>query len=148
MLTLPPSVKIWLRTQPVDMRKGFDGLLAIAQQAAKHIALDPITTAQSKRVPKVITGTIATGDVFVASPKKSTLLHKTFGADAVEMEGAAVAQVCWQWNVPCLVIRSISDSADHNAVYDARVFRRIAAHNSATLVAEIVARLRPHPAGK
>ena len=31
MLTLPPSVKIWLSTEPVDMRKGFDGLMAVAQ---------------------------------------------------------------------------------------------------------------------
>lgn len=32
MLTLPPSVRIWLSVEPVDMRKGFDGLVAIAQQ--------------------------------------------------------------------------------------------------------------------
>jgi transposase len=32
VLTLPPSVRIWLSAEPVDMRKGFDGLLAIAQQ--------------------------------------------------------------------------------------------------------------------
>ncbi|NQT51306.1 5'-methylthioadenosine/adenosylhomocysteine nucleosidase [bacterium] len=128
---------------PADKR-----LVAIAQQAAKHIALDRIETAEGKRSPKVITGTVTTGDVFVASPRKSKQLHETFGADAVEMEGAAVAQVCWQWNVPCLVIRSISDRADDNAARDARLFRRIAAHNSATLVAEIVARLHPPPAGK
>lgn len=29
MLTLPPSVKIWLATEPIDMRKGFDGLLGV-----------------------------------------------------------------------------------------------------------------------
>lgn len=31
MLTLPPSVKIWLATEPVDMRKGFDGLMTIVR---------------------------------------------------------------------------------------------------------------------
>jgi len=31
MLTLPPSVKIWLATEPVDMRKGFNGLTNIAR---------------------------------------------------------------------------------------------------------------------
>jgi len=35
VLTLPPSVKIWLSAEPVDMRKGFDGLLGIAQQEWK-----------------------------------------------------------------------------------------------------------------
>ena len=31
MLSLPPSVKIWIATTPVDLRKGFDGLAAIVQ---------------------------------------------------------------------------------------------------------------------
>lgn len=40
MLTLPPSVRIYLAAQPVDMRKGFDGLAAIVQNAWK---LDPFS---------------------------------------------------------------------------------------------------------
>ncbi len=118
-----------------------ENLLKVAKASAKRIALDPIATRDGKRTPKVVTGTVATGDVFVASPAKSKQLHAEFKADAVEMEGAAVAQVCWQWRVPCLVIRSISDTADDNAVLDARMFRRIAARNSALLVADIVAHL-------
>jgi transposase len=31
MLTLPPSVKIWLATEPIDMRKGYDGLIGVVQ---------------------------------------------------------------------------------------------------------------------
>lgn len=36
MLTLPQSTKIWLAAEPVDMRKGFDGLTAIAQDEWKR----------------------------------------------------------------------------------------------------------------
>ena len=36
MLTLPPSVKIWLAVEPVDMRKGFDGLTTIARDEWKR----------------------------------------------------------------------------------------------------------------
>ncbi|MGM0577938.1 MAG: IS66 family insertion sequence element accessory protein TnpB, partial [Myxococcota bacterium] len=31
MLSLPPSVRVWLAAEPADMRKGFDGLSAIVR---------------------------------------------------------------------------------------------------------------------
>lgn len=36
MLTLPPSVQIWLATEPVDLRRGFDGLSAIVRHEWKR----------------------------------------------------------------------------------------------------------------
>jgi adenosylhomocysteine nucleosidase len=53
------------------------------------------------------------------------------------MEGAAVAQLCFQRNIGCLVIRSISDMADESAFVDKQLFYETAAKNSARLVAEI-----------
>ena len=117
-------------------------LLKLALAAKDQVKLDPIEFADGKRVPQIIQGVVATGDVFVAHPDKKAELRKELGADAVEMEGAAVAQVCWQWEIPCLVIRSMSDMADHNAVVDARMFQAIAARNSAHLVAEIVGSIK------
>ena len=81
------------------------------------------------------------GDIFVSSPSKKIELKNMLQADAVEMEGAAVAQICWQHDVPCLVIRSISDSADENAVQDCEEFSKIAARNSALLIADLVEQL-------
>jgi adenosylhomocysteine nucleosidase len=72
---------------------------------------------------------------------KKEALRKEFKADATEMEGAAVAQVCGQWRVPCLVLRSLSDDAGATAREDVRRFEKTAAQNSALLVAGIVARL-------
>ena len=60
-------------------------------------------------------GIIASGDEFVHSVEKKQWLIDTFGADAVEMEGASVAVVCDSFNVPFCVFRSISDSADGSA---------------------------------
>jgi adenosylhomocysteine nucleosidase len=108
-------------------------LLALAETAAKTADFDKVKTTQGERLPRVVRGVIVTGDIFVASPAKTAELQKVFGADAVEMEGAAVAQVCWQQNVPCLVIRCVSDRADTMARNDFEKFVNEAAANSAKL---------------
>ena len=117
------------------------GLLQIAATVLADIKLSPLQTPQGQRHPRIITGTVVTGDVFVASDAKKTDLHKNLGADAVEMEGAAVAQICWQHNVPCLVIRSLSDNAGANASEDFKKYYKIAARNSAALVTRIISQL-------
>lgn len=116
-------------------------LLATAERAAKTVALAPIETLQGERPPHVITGVIVTGDSFVASRAKCEELAAVLDADAVEMEGAAVAQVCFQRDVGCLVIRSMSDKADADAIGDKQTFYDLAAENSARLVAKIIEEL-------
>ena len=116
-------------------------LLQTADGALEHLELNPFQTPQGKRLPRIIKGTVVTGDMFVASDAKRTALHKNFGADAVEMEGAAVAQICWQHSVPCLVIRSLSDNAGKNASEDFQKYHKIAARNSAALVTRIISQL-------
>ena len=59
-------------------------------------------------------GTIASGDIFCTEPKMKEKIRDKFNADAIEMEGAAIAQVCKLDNMPILVIRSISDSPNGN----------------------------------
>ena len=116
-------------------------LMALAEASGKSIQLADINTSEGKRHPHIIKGVVVTGDIFVASPAKKGQLRKTLGADAVEMEGAAVAQVCCDLRVPWLIIRSISDKADANALQDIDAFMALAARNSAHLVMDIVARL-------
>ena len=117
------------------------GLLQIAETVLEGIELTPFQTSQGERLPKIIKGTVVTGDVFVASDAKKIALHDRLGADAVEMEGAAVAQICWQHDVPCLVIRSLSDNAGTSALEDFKKYYKIAARNSAALVLHIVSQL-------
>lgn len=121
-------------------------LLALAGAAAKRVKLADIEIADGKRQPRITKGVVVTGDILVASPTKKAGLRKALGADAVEMEGAAVAQVCRELRVPWLVVRSISDGADHNALQDIESFTALAAQNSAHLVMEIVAQLAARPA--
>jgi len=68
-------------------------------------------------------------------------LRKVFHADAVEMEAAAIAQVCWQQGVPYLALRSVSDMANSNATGDFSKQFRMAADISAQLVLEIIKRI-------
>ncbi|MBT1178053.1 5'-methylthioadenosine/S-adenosylhomocysteine nucleosidase [Bifidobacterium callimiconis] len=59
-----------------------------------------------------ITGVIATGNYFVEGDENTAKVKAETGADAVEMEGAAVAHVAARNEVPALVIRALSDNAD------------------------------------
>ncbi len=113
-------------------------LLAAAQQATKGMTFGSVGLQTGQRPPRVVVGTVVTGDVFVASKAKSAELAKELGACAVEMEGAAVAQLCYQRGIGCLVIRSISDKADRSAVMDKQLFYTMAAKNSAGLVVKMV----------
>jgi adenosylhomocysteine nucleosidase len=113
-------------------------LVTLAQQAAERIDMQRIETVAGQRKPKIITGVIVTGDSFIASTEKCAELRKKLEADAVEMEGAAVAQICYQRQIDHLVIRSISDSADEGAVFDKQMFYILAAKNSSDLVAEMI----------
>ena len=117
---------------PADKR-----LLKLAEQAADQVVLKTIKTTVGERTPKIIKGVVVTGDVFVASPAKCAELRERLNADAVEMEGAAMAQICYQRRIPHLVVRSISDKADETAREDSMMFQEMAAKNSATLIAKI-----------
>jgi len=68
------------------------------------------------REPRVVRGLIASGDRFVSSHAEvERLRERVPEALCVEMEGAAVAQVCYEHGVPCAVVRTISDTADDDA---------------------------------
>lgn len=86
-------------------------------------------------------GIIATGDQFVASSERKEWIQQTFNADALEMEGASVACVCQNFNIPFFVLRAISDTADGGASDDFDAFLKSSAQVSATFVLEMVKRL-------
>ena len=81
----------------------------VGEEAVKEFGLDP----------KLYFGDIASGDQFVNSDeKRDEILSLLPEVMCVEMEGAAVAQTCLEFKVPFTVIRTISDTADHNARVD------------------------------
>ena len=118
-------------------------LLAVARRAAERATFEPVSRKTGDQPPRVVCGTVVTGDTFVASENACAEFVEKLGADAVEMEGAAVAQLCYQRAVGCLVIRSIADKADESAIVDKQKFYATAAKNSATLVARMIQDLGP-----
>jgi adenosylhomocysteine nucleosidase len=69
--------------------------------------------------PRVHRGLIASGDQFISSAGHINALGSALpGLLAVEMEGAAVAQVCFELGVPFAVMRTISDNANEHAAHD------------------------------
>jgi len=66
--------------------------------------------------PKMLIGDIASGDLFISSIAMKNSLNKNLpSVVCAEMEGAAVAQVCDDYEIPLVVVRVISDSADEEA---------------------------------
>lgn len=86
--------------------------------------------------PRVHVGLIASGDRFVATAAESAALRTGLPAAlAVEMEGAAVAQVCADFQVPLAAWRTISDRADDQAHVDfTRFVGRVASHYSSAIL--------------
>lgn len=89
----------------------------------------------------VFKGTIATGDQFIADKAKVRVLEDTFGAWAVEMEGASVAHVATLYKVPFVVIRAISDKADKYAHVTYDEFSNKAAENSIKIVKDMLKKM-------
>ena len=89
------------------LEKGVENM--VGEEAVKEFNL----------APTLCFGDIASGDQFINSnEKREEILGLLPDVLCVEMEGAAVAQVCLEFNVPFTVIRTISDTADHNARVD------------------------------
>ncbi len=88
------------------------------QHKNKFLSKEQFVNFQIKE-PNIHIGDIASGDQFISSSKKSDeILAALPTVKCVEMEGAAVAQVCYEYKVPFSIIRTISDNANHNAHID------------------------------
>jgi adenosylhomocysteine nucleosidase len=112
-------------------------LLETAKEAVGAVALGEVLG----RLPRSVVGVILTGDQFISSPIERERLHRDFGAHAVEMEGAAVAQVADRFDVDCLVVRALSDMAGDDSELDFARFLEQVAANSAKVVETIVGML-------
>jgi adenosylhomocysteine nucleosidase len=131
---------------PLYGRTRFDTDAALTHrltQAARAVLARPAQTLGADAVAEfhlhasqVHTGLIASGDQFIATAAQSAALRQALpDALAVEMEGAAVAQVCLDYGVPFAALRVISDRADDTAHVDFNRFTdRIARHYSAAML--------------
>jgi adenosylhomocysteine nucleosidase len=103
-------------------------LVQLAETAAKEI-----------NDIQVVKGLIATGDSFMNDPARVDFVKGKFtDLQAVEMEAAAIAQVAYQFKIPFVIIRSLSDIAGKESDVSFEQYLEKAAVNSANLVMKIV----------
>ena len=96
---------------------------------------------QEEKVYKYEKGVIASGDIFCTAIPMRDKIYAKFNAECVEMEGAAIAQVCTLCNVPFVVIRSISDTpnGENEVVY--QQFIELASERCANILKEFLKEL-------
>lgn len=105
------------------------GLAARLDGAARQALADPALVDGAARARhglhavRVHRGLLVSGDRFVAAAHEARALRAALpGALAVDMESAAVAQVCWDLGLPFAAVRTISDRADETAHVDFPAF--------------------------
>ncbi len=92
---------------------------------------------------QAVRGLIASGDSFMNDPQRVEFVRSKFPhLAAVEMEAAAIAQVCYHFGIPFVVIRALSDIAGKESHISFDKFLEKAAKNSAEVVLGILEGLR------
>ena len=89
----------------------------------------------------ILIGTIASGDIFCTELKMKDKIRDKFSADAIEMEGAAIAQVCKLDNIPFIVVRGISDSPNGNNEVTFEQYLKKASQRCAQIIEEFLLKL-------
>ncbi|MBQ3878816.1 MAG: 5'-methylthioadenosine/adenosylhomocysteine nucleosidase [Oscillospiraceae bacterium] len=125
---------------PIGFHKGeipYTGLYAFpADKALRERALAAIRAA----APEVhaFEGRICSGDQFIANKAQKNAITGTFGGKCCEMEGAAIAQVCYLNHIPFVILRAISDKADESEGIPFEQFADEAARRSQKVVAQML----------
>ncbi|MDL4841463.1 5'-methylthioadenosine/S-adenosylhomocysteine nucleosidase [Aquibacillus rhizosphaerae] len=111
--------------------KADEGLISHAMDATNEI-----------NEVKAMKGLIATGDSFMQSENTVDFVRGNFPSMiAAEMEAAAIAQVCYQYHTPFVVIRALSDIAGKESSISFDAFLKTAATNAANIIMEMVKKL-------
>jgi len=116
---LPLIMKKEIGTNSIVRNKLYDASSEFVNNQINQVIPAAYLEEYNINKPKVIIGNIASGDQFIKEQSKrdeiKTSLENVY---AVEMEGAAVAQICYEFKIPLGVIRTISDDANDNAIKD------------------------------
>ena len=83
---------------------------------------------------QVFEGRVCTGDQFISSKEQKETIKSNFGGMCCEMEGGAIAQVCYLNDTPFVIIRAISDKADDSEEMNYELFKKDAAEHCASVV--------------
>lgn len=83
-------------------------------------------------------GRVCSGDQFIASKEQKQKILDNFGGLCCEMEGGAIAQVCYINKTPFVIIRAISDKADDSEELSYEIFKKDAAARCAAIIEYMV----------
>jgi adenosylhomocysteine nucleosidase len=105
--------------------------------------LELAKTVCEEAIPEVgvHTGRIVSGDQFISDSGKKAWLVENFNGYCTEMEGAAIAQAAYLNRIPFLIVRAISDKADHSAEMTYSEFEHIAIKNTVKLINGLLVKL-------
>jgi adenosylhomocysteine nucleosidase len=115
-----------------------EALIAAAEACAREVAAE--LSGSNDRTVQVHAGLIATGDQFVKDEQRHAIIADFPDALCVEMEGGAIAQVCLLNEVPFVIVRIVSDTADGDAPAD---FFRFLEEQAPAYTVSIVRHLLP-----
>jgi adenosylhomocysteine nucleosidase len=117
-----------------------DAVAAVLANSERFLGREAVV-AFGLQTPRLHQGLVVSGDRFVSTSAESSALQRELpDALAVEMEGAAFAQVCHDFGVPLAVVRTISDRADDAAHVDfPRFLREVAGKYSGAILASMMA---------
>ena len=136
---LPLLNRVYINSAPELTELAGKAVSNLLQNGVEHMVGEEAVK-EFGLAPTLHFGDIASGDQFINSEeKRNEILSLLPDVQCVEMEGAAVAQVCLEFGTPFTVIRTISDTADHNARVDfGRFIVEVANAYSRAIVLEIM----------
>lgn len=140
LFEIPLLGKIFFESPSAQINTASD---AINEIISKNKFADVINPSELKKfnitIPQIFIGDIASGDKFFSDiNEKIKLVALLPSILCVEMEGAAVAQVCYEYDIPFTVIRTISDAADESSSDDFPEFiKEIAGKYSVEIIKNI-----------
>ena len=115
-----------------------NGIMYMARNSLVEMAR---ITCQDLGLPYFV-GTIATGDTFVTSLSNAQDIKRRCNADAIDMESAAVAQVCTQFKIPYLFMKTVSDIVGLKA--EEQYLKTISSENIASKHFTIIEKIIKH----
>jgi adenosylhomocysteine nucleosidase len=137
---IPLTGKTYFETHPY--------LFEQAQQAFHSIKNKLAPLHPQQKIPQLFVGDIGSGDRFIGTNQaREALLQQLPQLQCIEMEGAAVAQVCHEHQIPFIVLRTISDTANNNAHHDFPAFvTNVAGPYATHWVKALLENIAAHPA--
>ena len=141
---IPLLDRTYLETGDAQLAKATNAINILLESKNLHAAIGDEELAKFNIVqPQLFIGDVASGDQFFYKSSQKHALHEQLPEVlCVEMEGAAVAQVCYEHDIPFTIIRTISDDADETSpVSFAQFIKAVASKYSVEIVKNIYRQL-------